>query len=396
MTKQDIMTLFLRNNMQLDLASMDFFEKNPGKIEIFLERAKGKVPPSIITLNFVHDTVDDHKSETGIEVLTTHELKDGKLTAQDYAAYFASRFEVISKMILRKMALMNPVSIGKISQRSRRFSVVGMVNEKDDVREEAVLEDPTGSLTLQFGGRTKEDFNHMVLDEVVGAVCEQENNVVASNLIWPDLPLRKEPTKASKDVKCVFVSDIHKCDSCFKKESYSKFIEWASKADRNTYIFVLGDVSHEKKDVDEFFNELPKRCTKIFVRGEIDSQTEAADIDLPNPTMINIDGVHILLSHGDFMEKYSSMWGAAPDVVMLNLLKKRHIDPVFDTNSKIFNKDPYLLDVPPDIFASGHFHKPSSANYKSVTILSTGSFITEPVFWSINLKDRGIIKLDFS
>jgi DNA polymerase II small subunit len=394
MTKQEIMSLFLKNRIQLDLGSIDYFEKSPEDIDVFLGRAKSMKIPSTVTLDFIQGALDGGNDK--VKLLSSNEPMAGKLSAQDYAQYFSNRFDAISRMISRKMALIPLVSIGKIGSNSRKFSIVGIVKEKDETREEAVLEDSTGCITVQFDDRSKNDFKQLVTDEVIGAVCDQNGGVNASNIIWPDLPIRKDVSKSSKQINCVFVSDIHKCDTGFMRESYSKFLDYLSGSEKDTKVFVLGDVSHDKKDVDDFFSDIPKKCGKIFVRGDIDPSTDMADMVLPNPSMVNLGGVNMLLCHGSFMEKYSMMWGASPEVVMTNLLKKRHIDPIFDPKSKIYKKDPFLLEAVPDIFASGHFHKPCMANYKCTTILSTGSFISHPIFWSVDISNREVNKLDFS
>ena len=48
------------------------------------------------------------------------------------------------------------------------------------------------------------------------------------------------------------------------------------------------------------------------------------------------------------------------------------------------------------IIVCGHFHTPTQSNYKGTTILSTGSFVTQPVFWLVNLKTREVFKIDFT
>jgi len=395
MDKQDIINLFLKKKLQLDSEGLDFFHSNPSKIDIFLENLEEEAAPSIINSSFIQKTL--HQQKVDIEIIKKPIYKEGRVSSQEYAQYFSNRFDKISKILTKKLSLMNLMSIGKVTQKTRKFSVIGMVKDRDEGRMEATIEDPTGSLSLCFDEKTTPDYKQIVLDEVIGVVCEQIENFKVKNVIWPDIPLRKNVAKTNKDAFCLFVSDLHMDEDGFKKDSYKKFLDWVNKANYNNfYVFVLGDVSHDKKDVNNFFGSLPVSCYKIFLKGEIDPDIDAVDLNVPNPSLIKIEDLYMLLSHGSFMEKYASMWGATPEVVMLNLLKKRHINPIFDLNAKIYEEDPFLLDIVPDIFATGHFHSPSLFNYKGVTIISTGSFVSTPAFWLVNLKTRETIRIDFA
>ena len=81
---------------------------------------------------------------------------------------------------------------------------------------------------------------------------------------------------------------------------------------------------------------------------------------------------------------------------MMNLLKRRDIQPPLAPRESTPPSKDSLIEQTPDIFASGGFHTPDTRNYKGVTIISTGSLIGEPVFWAMDLKTREINKLDFS
>ena len=149
------------------------------------------------------------------------------------------------------------------------------------------------------------------------------------------------------------------------------------------------------EDVINFFNELPDNCFKIFLRDETDSDIDVGDITINKPALVKIENkITVLICPGNNIFKYLKIWKyITPDKLMINLLKKRHLDPVF--NKKIYKEDPFLEEIP-DIFASGNFQKSIMSNYKGTTIISTGSFLSEPIFWLIKFKTRETIKVDFT
>jgi DNA polymerase II small subunit len=256
----------------------------------------------------------------------------------------------------------------------------------------------TGELVACFQEKNLSLLDQTVLDEVIGLVCEAGGDgIVVSNIIWPDIPLKRDVTQAKEDVFCLFISDLHMDSEKFNHESYKKFLSWLNQVKYdNFYIFVLGGVSSKISDMKDFFSKLPEKSERIFLRGEDDPEFSDM-LNITDPSLIKIDNITLLLSHGGFLEKYSKIWpNLQPEKIMLNLLKKRHIDPVFDSCTKIFDQDYFVLDTVPDIFASGHLHSPGILNYKSTTIISNGSFLTQPIFWIINLRTRETFKLDFT
>lgn len=398
MEKEEIIDLFLKKGIQLDSDSLEWFYRKQGKIREMLEKIDKKEPkPKTITTETIQFFLKEPK--TNIELVKGPVCKKRKTTTQDYVRYLSNRYEKISNLLVKKLSLLNLMSLGKITQKIRNFSVIGMVKDKDNGEKTAIIEDPTGELKISFNEKNLKDFNEIVLDEVLGAICEKRGIVKAKKIVWPDVPLRKNVNKTKQDVFCLFLSDLHINDKKANKNSYEKFLNWVNKTKYTSfYIFVLGDISSEKKDITDFFYNLPKNAFKVFVKGEIDPDTTIWDLILPNPSFIRVENnILALLCHGEFLTNYTDVWkGFTPATVMQTLLKKRHINPTFRANTKIYENDPFLVDIVPDIFVSGHTHKPSLLNYKGVSIMTTGSFITTPIFWLVNLRTRETIKLDFT
>jgi len=391
MDKQEIIKLFLERGLQIDSKSLEFFAANEGKLGDFIKRMPEKKDelPSNITMDFVKKTL------LGLEVVQDFSAPQKTYTTENAIRYFNNRYETMKMFFMDKPSLENLVSINKITDNIKKFSIIAMVKEKDAHEKTVAVEDQTGEILVAIDSK---DFEDIVPDEIVGMVCEKAGSLPkAANVIFPDVPLKRDVNKTDEDVFCLFISDFHFGSENFNKKYYENFLEWLKKTNySNLFIFVLGGISSEEKTVKEFFSELPKDSVKIYLRDERDAGF-SSDCNLNNPCMVRIGGVVILLCSGRVLEFYVKLWdGLSVEKVMLNLLKKRHIDPVFSANKKIYDKDIFVLETLPDIFVASHFHRPGELNYKGTSILSLGSFTQQPVFWLTNLRTREIIKLDFT
>lgn len=387
MERSNIVRTFLNSGYQLDLKSLEFFEKNPEKIQEVLEKVK---PLGIATITF--DIIKNIIEPVELKILKNFLCQEKTYTIEDYIKFFNTRYEKFKQIISKRIDLVNLISINKISGRTKKFSLIALVKEKNPEEKSITIEDGTGELTVFFNEEA--DFNSILLDEVVGLVCEKENDkIFVSRTIWPDVPLKREITKSNDEIYCLFISDFHMDSKEFNEKSYAKFLNWIQNTNyKKFFVFVLGDISSSEDDLQRFLSDLSK-FNKFFLRGEIDSP----NISPNTHYLVDIQGVKIFISHGDIFSNYSKIWdGLTPENIFLNLIKKRHLNPTFDFSKKIYEEDPYFLDIIPDIFVSGHFHSPGILNYKGITVISNGSFITKPVFWLVNLKTRETFKLDFT
>ncbi|MFB0544224.1 MAG: hypothetical protein ACETVN_00795, partial [Asgard group archaeon] len=309
MKKQEIIDLFLKRGIQLDLGGLEELHRDQNAIKKILEKVgKTKTKPKTLTIEGIHSLLK--KTTTNIELLKTPICKKGKVTPRDYAEYISNRYEEIGKILVKKLSLLNLMSLGKITQKTRNFSIIGMVKEKNNAENTIIVEDQTGELTIHFDERNLKIFSEIVLDEILGAVCEKKEVVRAKKIIWPDVPLRKRVNKTKDDAFCLFVSDIHMDDEKTNKKDYEIFLDWVNKTEYTPfYIFVLGDISSRKKDITDFFNSLPKNAFKVFIKGETDTDTDVWDLVLPNPSLVKIENdILVFLSHGEFLANYTNIW----------------------------------------------------------------------------------------
>lgn len=391
MEREKIIKAFLEKGYQLDSKSLNFFFDNPEKLDIFLEKIKNVTVPATINLDFIKPLMEE-KGE--VEVLKKFEFEVvGKtLVVENITKYFSNRYETLKKYLIGRLELVNLISINKITPKTKKFSLIVMVKEKND--NSLFVEDFTGEMTVYLKNETPDQ---IISDEVIGIVCEKEDDTInVTKIIFPDTPLKRDVARTEKEVCLLFISDMF----LDQINSSRKILDKINGINYDKlYIFILGNVSSRKEDITEFVNELPKDAYKIFLKGEIDPDMEPGNINFSSPAaLIKIEKkVSVLICNGKMFSEYKNVWKDQSSAnVMLNLLKKRHLNPTFDFNKLISDEDFYIIDTVPDIFVSSNFDKPETINYKGTTIISNGSFISEPIYWLINLKTRETIKIDLT
>jgi DNA polymerase II small subunit/DNA polymerase delta subunit B len=393
MEKGEVVKTFLGNGYQLDVDSLNFFYTNQHAIQNFLEKADlSPEKPRILTLGFVNKLVGEVPA--GIEELRKFPIKRETLTIEFYTKLLNKRFEETRKLLLKRLELVNTISLNRISEKVKKFSIIVMVREINKQTGTLLVEDQTGVSEVKIleEGIIKDIFP----DEVIGLICSKEgSDVIVERIIWPDIPLRREGTKIREDINCLFISDIHMDSEDFNKAAFENFLSWLDK-NQNTQLFVIGDISNKKADSENFYKSIPRDMKKIFIKGETDDIPSSIGLVMNNPSFLDVYGVKIFLTHGTLYNNYLTALETTPVNLFINLLKKRHLNPTLKFSKFIYEDDPFFLDVVPDVIVCGQFHTPEIVNYKGTTIISNGSFITKPIFWQVNLKTRETIKVDFT
>jgi DNA polymerase II small subunit/DNA polymerase delta subunit B len=380
-SKKEIIKIFLENDLQLDNDSLNYFFSKQDKIEPFLKAVKNlKEKPLVITKEFVEKFFKSPK----VEILKKFSQPEGAFSTENIMKFFQERYEFIRKILEKRIDLVNTISINRISKKSRKFSLIGMISEKNEEEKSVEVEDLTGTTTIFLDEKF---FNILPLDAVVGFVCEKKDDKIrAEDVILPDIPLRKEVNKTSNEAYCLFVSDFHLDQKNY--EFLQKFLDKIKKLNYpNLSIFFLGDISPKKEDYEKIIESIPEEISYIFLAGELERNINMEEI-FKVPILVQIENVKIFLAHGDFFSSYLQIF-KTPENTVLQLLKQRNFNPTFSPDNF---SNTYLLDTIPDIIAVGHFHKPNFQNYKGTTIVFNGSLITEPIYWLVNLQTREINK----
>ncbi|MCK5661064.1 MAG: DNA polymerase II small subunit, partial [Methanosarcinales archaeon] len=105
-----------------------------------------------------------------------------------------------------------------------------------------------------------------------------------------------------------------------------------------------------------------------------------------SPSMIDIEGVRILVYHGrsidDLIAAIPGMDYPEPHKIMMELLKRRHLSPIYGSKVSIAPEkhDHYVIDEIPDILHCGHVHTVGVDMYKGVLVANTGAWQSQTDF----------------
>lgn len=395
MESSEIVKFFIRKGFQLDKHMLEFLVSNPNKVqEVTAKLESMERQPLVITLDLLKES---GKGESNISVIRTFDGGQTPKTVKEALGYFQGRYQKISDILSSKVELANLISINKMSDKTKNFSVIALVKDKDESDSSITIEDFTGETKMFFPGNI-DAFRQIVLDEVVGLVCENDNGInFVRGVVNPGVPLRKEAEHTSEDVFCYFISDVHFDAENFDERRYILLKEKFHSEQGKKIFFILGGISKKPEHIAKLIEDLPADAAKVLITSDEDVRIEQKneEVHIVNDAcVIGVGNVKIFASHGSFLEKYFLYLEKSPAENLLNMIQKRHLNPSFSLTKKIYVEDPYLLDIVPDIFAIGHFHKPSAINHKGITVLSTGSLNENPSFWKINLRTRENIKID--
>lgn len=339
-----------------------FFNKGHLVSPEFLEQVKDKDIKEIETSD---EIVLQKIKQPRIRVIKNLTSKPGEITTEDFVGFYQSKYNKMKKIFTDRLQK-EFVSLNKLGKDRKEVHIFGIVkNISKNEKTILTLEDMTGSVSVELP--TKET-DIEIDDCIVVRGITAGDYFFGKEILYPDIPLRS-PTTGEE--KVCFISDLHLNES--PESEFKKFLNWFE-TQNIEYLFVAGDIGDEER-----FKELVKNIgAKIFVvPGNVDDNSypslafdikESNIVTLSNPAMVEINGVKILIIH-----KFE-----------ISMLRKRYLG-----KSKTILTDDYLvLDEIPDIVHYGHTHTPDVRNYKSTTIVNSGSILSDfnPVV--IDLADR--------
>jgi len=392
------------------------------------------------------------KQENYVKIVFSYDGAAKKREANDFIEYFNARYEAIKGILKRRHELQNTTSINRIIQKRDReqIAIIGMVSDKHQTKNNnyiLTVEDKTGFIKVLVN-KTKPDLfriaKDIVLDEVIGVIGVNGNNIIFSNnLLYPDLPTTKETKKSEKEEYVLFLSDLHVGSKNFLQEDFNKFLRWINCdlgnesqrhiASKVKCIFLIGDLVDgcgvypnqdkelEIKDIKDQYRvcadllgKIPKNIPLIICPGNHDAM-RVAEPQLPiykdfaeplynlpnalmvsNPSKVNIGafegfpGFDVLVYHGHSFDFYMSEVESIrnlggydrADLLMKFLLQKRHLAPSYTSTLYVPDTDVdfLVIDKVPDFLVTGHIHKAAVGDYRGVTLISGSCWQSKTAF----------------
>lgn len=335
MDRKDILKRFLNAGIQLDKAALEYFVNNEEDINPFLEKINTiNQKPKIVTLS----TIEDVFSSLNFKITKLKCQEKNKISINDLTKSLIQKYRLIKTILEKRGSLKGLVSINKITPNTKEFSIIAMIVSVDDGL--ITVEDLTGQLTLQLNVK-----DEILPDDVVGLLCEQKSGkFLVKEIIWPDIPLKREIKKLKKKVTCIFLGS----------EKSNLNIEL-----KNSVIFTFG----KKRKL--------KSKNIIFLDPDY------------LLTVAEIDDINIIILSKNLIEKYKKYWKEKE--VVVNLLKRRDMNPIQEIQK--FTKFCILTSVPDIVVFPSN--RTTAMNYKGTTILS----ISDNSGYFIDLSTREVKKL---
>lgn len=337
----------------------------------------------------------------------------------DFVDYFRDRFNRLSRTLRSRI---QPRSIESAASGGKDVALVGMVNEvrttsSDRDNRLVELEDPTGTIRLLLSDELVETAETLVVDEVIGIegrLSDDGGMVFVEEVHFPEVPPRREPNTASRDVKAVLVSDVHVGSDTFVGERWDIFADWITDRGDVEYVLVGGDLvegvgiypgqDEELEVIDlydqyaacaERFAQLPDDVEIITITGNHDSVRLAEPQPAlderfrepfgdnvsfhGNPSVVTVEGVDVLMYHGmslnPFAESLPHVEIEEPQTAMVEMLRKRHLAPMYgDVRLAPEARDYLVIDEVPDVLHTGHTHTVGAEKYRNVLTVNTGAW----------------------
>jgi DNA polymerase II small subunit len=408
-------------------------------VEDYLERTS----PDILKTTYHKDSKSQMKlvpQEYDFQILKDASNKsytNGEI--RDLSSYFRSRYHKLRDLLTYKRELKDSTSIKEAMSRDDVVNIVGMVNDIRYTKNNHKIievEDETGSATVLIHNENHEVFEHaerIVKDEVIGVLGSRKGTLVMANeIVNPGVPRIDEKPM---DFATVFISDIHIGSSTFLDGAFKRFIDWINGdfgdeqqreiANNVKYVVVAGDIvdgigvyPHQDKeltikDIHEqyeeaarYFGDIPN--VKIVVApGNHDASRlaepqpaipedyakglyELKNLEfVSNPAMVSLDGIKVLIYHGrsfdDMAMTVKGMSHQQSDLIMKELLEKRHLAPIYGERTPLASEieDHLVIEEIPDVLHTGHVHINSYKRHKGVHLINSGTFQSQTEFQKI-------------
>ncbi len=334
------------------------------------------------------------------------------------------------------LGIINSIESLKMYANGRDVGIIGMVYDKIITKKGHILvtlEDGTGNAKVLFLRPEKTsrkelheqfDFASKIVNDEVIAIRGRVSTpfLIANSVIWPDIPIRQMKT-TEDDISIAFASDIHVGSKLFLEKHFVKFIEWLNGnvetrkdiAEKIKYLVISGDLvdgigvyPNQDKELSisdiykqysvlfDYLDKIPEHIEVFVLAGNHDALQRAEpqpplgdelindfkkdNIHLAsNPSYITIHGIKTLAYHGTSLDSViQAVPGCSyskPESAMIELLRKRHISPIYGDNPIMpSKKDSLVIDEVPDILHMGHLHKNGYAEYHGTQIINSGTW----------------------
>jgi DNA polymerase II small subunit len=348
---------------------------------------------------------------------------------KDFVHLFENRFDRLSELIKKRQAMRNASSIRRIPREDKEVAIIGMVKDITSSKNGVIVELEDKDATISAYVPRDVD-GTLVNDEIIGVLGKKKGDIImVKNVIRPELPVERKQRFSHEEEYVMLLSDLHVGNKSFLEKEWNRFITWingknGSEKQREIvkkikYIIMSGDLvdgigiypDQENdliiEDIYEQYKDLGKKIAGIpsdiklimqpgnhdAVRSAIPQPSFQNDIKdllgdrdivfVGNPCYLEIDGVLILSYHGqsiqDFATCIPNMTQNKPGKIMVEMLKRRHMAPIYGGVSSLAPEamDYMVIDHIPDIFVTGHVHVTSVETYRRLLLVNASAWMSQ-------------------
>ncbi|MFW5946288.1 MAG: DNA-directed DNA polymerase II small subunit [Candidatus Natronoplasma sp.] len=347
---------------------------------------------------------------------------------EDFSKYFESRFETLKSIITERREGKKARPINRIAKRPGEASTIGMVRDihsTSNGNKVLTLEDQSGEIRGFISSDSEAYSKNILEDEVILAKGEVwENNgdfddtFSIEEIKRPGVPKLNDKSRPDFHGQIAFLGDIHVGSNAFLKDRWDDFTSWincSEEAENIRYLIVPGDLidgigifpnQEEELDIIDI-NDQYREAARLFkaIRDDLTIITIPGNHDivrnaepqprLPediremfpenvlffgNPSLIDLEGVKILMYHGNSINDLSDMLPQVtqedPITAQREILKRRHLVPVYGKKTSIApeEKDYLAIEEVPDIFVTGHIHRTAIDDYHGTIMVNASSW----------------------
>ena len=360
---------------------------------------------------------------------------------EDFSIVFSKCYtEKLANILVKRPELKNYTKVADIEEGQSNLSLILMVREIRSTKNGHKLiefEDDTGTIPILFSNKNEEVFKEaekLVKDEVIGVLADKNGDLAIGNEIINPGVMRIP--KKEMDFSIVFLSDVHIGSLTFLEDAFTRFIDWINCefgneeqvkiAESVKYLVIGGDIvdgigvypNQEKelaiKDITQQYNEAARFLGNIrsdikiiIAPGNHDASRVAEpqpavpeeyakalyELDnvefISNPGVVSLDGINVLIYHGrsfdDLVMAVKEFTHEKNDLLMEELLKKRHLAPIYGERTPLASEleDYLVIDEVPDVFHTGHVHINTHKKYNGIHLINSGTFQTQTEFQKI-------------
>jgi DNA polymerase II small subunit len=408
---------------------------------------------------------------SGVKVLSDLGSLSRKVGVGTFVEYFRVRYGQMREK-LEKKEFGDLSAIRRVGDKSGVYNIIAMVSGKRMTKNGNLLlevEDLTGKISMLVNKENVELFGlarGLMLDDVVAfGVSGSRKMLFVNEIVYPECVLGEERF-GDVDEYIAFSGDFHVGSSMFLEKNFLRFVAWLNGevgderqraiSRKVKYLFLVGDnidgvgvyPGQEKfldiescvgqyEKVESMLRRIRKDVQIVMCPGQHDAVWvgepqgvipkrwapglhEMENLCLvSNPALVEVGGFKILMYHGASINRFinempevrTKFGHMCPTRVVREILKRGHLAPTYGVMDYVPNKekDGLVIDVIPDIVATGDQHRAEVGSYNNILMVAGSCWqlvtpfeekignVPEPCRVPLfNLKTREIKIVDFS